>query len=220
MFPLRDENKPSRPPITNLVLIFTCGVVFWNELSLFDQPETLLKEFITKWALVPARDFGKPSFTYLSHQFLHGGWGHFIFNMWSLWIFGDNIEDRMGRIGYLLFYLVCGVMAGLAQTALIPDSTMPMVGASGAISGVMAAYLFLYPKSKIVTFVPLLFLPLFFRVSAVAFIGVWFIVQVFSAVYLPESGVAFWAHIGGFVAGSLLHRLWVWGYEKSRIAPH
>ena len=225
MIPIRDENKPSKPPITNLILIFICGVVFWQELSLFGQSEGAIKAFVERWGIVPARDVwgfiggfslekGFP-FTYLSHQFVHGGWLHFIFNMWGLWIFGDNVEDKMGRVGYLLYYLLCGILAGFTQVYLNPDSTVPMVGASGAIAGVMAAYMFIFPKHKVVTFVPVFFLPLFFRVPALTFIGIWFVFQIFSAFYITESGVAFGAHIGGFVAGAMLHRLWLFGRKNN-----
>jgi membrane associated rhomboid family serine protease len=142
-------------------------------------------------------------------MFLHGGLFHIVSNLWTLWIFGDNVEDRMGRFRFLVFYLVCGVAAGLIHWWSGPTSTVPTVGASGAIAGVLGAYLRWYPAAKVLTLVPVFFYPLFVDLPAVLYLGIWFVSQLFSGVAsigLPENvgGVAFWAHVGGFVTGVLL----------------
>jgi membrane associated rhomboid family serine protease len=150
-----------------------------------------------------------PIFTYM---FLHGGWMHFLGNMWFLWLFGDNVEDRLGRPRFLLFYLACGVAAALAQFALAPGSGIPPVGASGAISGVMGAYFLLYPGARIVTLIPVIIFIQMVEIPAFVFLGIWFLMQFFSGTRdLAASagntgGIAFWAHIGGFIAGMLLLR--------------
>jgi membrane associated rhomboid family serine protease len=148
-------------------------------------------------------------FTLLSSMFLHGGWMHIIGNMWSLWIFGDNVEDRMGRGGFLLFYLLSGLAAGAVHVVTNPASRVPTVGASGAIAGVMGAYLLLFPHASVVTMVPIFFFLQVVEIPAVFFLGFWFLSQLFSgtlslAAAGPQAaGVAWWAHIGGFVVGFL-----------------
>jgi len=149
--------------------------------------------------------------TLVSSMFLHGGWTHIFGNMLYLWIFGDNVEDRMGHGRFLVFYLLCGIAAALAQTITTPDSTVPMIGASGAIAGVMGAYFVLYPRSRIVTLIPLFFFFQVIEVPAIFFLGIWFLMQFVSGVGSIVStvgnagngigGIAFWAHIAGFVAG-------------------
>jgi len=140
-------------------------------------------------------------------MFLHGGWYHVISNMWALYIFGDNIESRLGHGRYLVFYLATGIAAALAHAALTPASEIPTVGASGAVAGVMGAYILLFPHSRIVTLIPLFFLPWFVEVPALIYVGVWFLSQLFNGLFslLPETeaaaGVAWWAHVGGFAAG-------------------
>jgi membrane associated rhomboid family serine protease len=158
------------------------------------------------WLLIPL----------LSNMFLHGGLAHIIGNMWSLWIFGDNVEDRMGRWNYLCFYLLCGLLASITHIVSAPASTVPAIGASGAISGVMGAYMFLYPHSQIIFFVPILFI-WFIQLPAFIYLGFWFFTQFMSGTSSMDSmsgGIAFWAHIGGFVAGALLFRFFLW--EKKR----
>jgi membrane associated rhomboid family serine protease len=144
-------------------------------------------------------------------MFLHGGWLHLLGNMWFLWVFGDNIEDRLGHLRYLVFYLATGLGAGLAHALLNLSSTIPAVGASGAISGVLGAYFVLFPHSRVITLVPLLFFFFTVRLPAVIILGYWFAIQFISglgAVALPGSGgVAWWAHIGGFVLGAVLVRM-------------
>jgi membrane associated rhomboid family serine protease len=145
--------------------------------------------------------------TILTSMFLHGGWLHIIFNMWFLWIFGDNIEDYLGHFTYLIFYLLCGTAAALTQIALAPNSTIPTIGASGAIAGVMGAYVLLYPRAKVLTLVVLIVFFTFWWIPAWVFLGYWFLLQFFSAsitVHQASGGVAFGAHVGGFVTGLVL----------------
>src|SRR5262249_10212506 len=147
-----------------------------------------LENFFYLFGLVPmrythpdwAQSVGLSTYNYwpfLTHMFLHGGWLHILGNMWVLWIFGDNVEDRMGSARFLIFYLLCGFIAGATQTAVTSESTVPSVGASGAIAGVMGAYLFMFPTSRVVVLVPILFFPLFFELPAVLFLGLWFFLQ-------------------------------------------
>ena len=162
-------------------------------------------------------------------MFLHGNWLHVIFNMWMLWIFGDNVEDRMGALRFIAFYLVCGLVAGGLQILANPEATTPVVGASGALAGIMGAYYFMYPYSRIVIWV--FFMPLFFEVPAIAFLGVWVIVQLYKATNGLMGGsavtdVAWWGHLGGFIAGMLLYRPFLLpgrgsppGFDSNQIHP-
>ncbi|MCX8051468.1 MAG: rhomboid family intramembrane serine protease [Chlorobi bacterium] len=219
MIPLHDTIPSRRVPVMNWVIIGLNTVVFLLELSL---PERSLETVIHLFGIVPAR-FTDPQWAewmgyphsylpMLTNMFLHSGWGHFVGNMWTLYIFGDNVEDRMGPTRYLLFYLITGIAASITHIVLHPTSTVPAIGASGAISGVMAAYMFLFPGSRIVFLFPILFLPYFIELPALLYIGVWFIGQLISGVTVLSitdraAGIAFWAHIGGFVAGAVLYRL-------------
>jgi membrane associated rhomboid family serine protease len=144
-------------------------------------------------------------------MFLHGGWGHIISNMWILFIFGDNVEDRMGKIKYFLFYILCGLIASFTHFILHRNSPIPAIGASGAISGIMAAYMLLFPKSTIISIVPIIIIPLFIPIPALIYIGIWFLGQLLSgttSLMLSDTatGIAFWAHIGGFLGGILFYR--------------
>jgi len=215
MFPLRDSIPSSRPPVVNVLLIAACAVAFVFELSLGPY----LERFLRAYAFVPVRLFHPEVFaanllfnvrSALLSMFLHGGWLHLIGNMWFLWIFGDNVEDVLGHGAYLLFYLGCGGAAALAQAFIAPTSQVPMVGASGAIAGVLGAYLVWFPWARVRT---LLFLGIFFTVTelpALVFLVLWFVVQFFSGTLALASagaavgGVAFFAHIGGFLAGAIL----------------
>jgi membrane associated rhomboid family serine protease len=206
---------PSRyPPIITWVLIATnCGVfLFQQSLSPAE-----LNEFIDRFALIPARffasadaDLGASDFLpFVTMMFLHGGWLHLIFNMWTLWLFGPTIEDRLGHGRYVVFYFCCGIAASLAQVVFNPTSTVPTLGASGAIAGVMGCYMGLFPFARVIVLVPILFLPLFFELPAMLFIGLWFLIQVFLGItelLVPssEGGVAWWAHVGGFTVGLIL----------------
>ena len=146
-------------------------------------------------------------FTVVSSMFMHGGWLHILGNMWFLWIFGDNVEDRLGHGRYLVFYLLCGAVAGIAQAVVSPDSYLPTIGASGAIAGVMGAYFVLYPHSKVLTLIPLIIIFEIIEIPALYFLGFWFLMQLFSGAWSiahttgSQGGVAFWAHIAGFLAG-------------------
>jgi membrane associated rhomboid family serine protease len=167
-----------------------------------------------------------PVLTLLTCIFLHGGWLHFLGNMWFLFIFGDNVEDRFGHLGYVLFYLGCGVAASLAHLWSDPGSTMPTIGASGAIAGVMGAYLVSYPHARVLTLVPILFFLEIVVLPAPLFLGVWFVIQFFQGVasIVAATGVAWWAHIGGFVAGAavvwLLDRLHALRPRNRTIRPN
>jgi membrane associated rhomboid family serine protease len=202
MIPLRDVIPSRSTPVVTVALIVVNALAFLYEISL---PEEALNEFVVYWGLVPAAFSWVAVFT---SMFLHGGFLHFAGNMLYLWIFGDNVEDRMGHGRFLTFYLLCGTAAALAQTVLEPGSPIPMVGASGAIAGVMGAYFVLYPHSRIVTLVPIFFFIQIIEVPAIFFLGIWFLMQFVSGVGSiatatgePAGGIAFWAHVAGFVAG-------------------
>jgi len=224
MIPLRDENKSGSFPLVTLLLILSCTAVFLYEVSL---PSGALKRFFDEFALTPGRvsyqlgssdarwaDIAGPFF---SSMFLHGGWLHLIGNMWFLWIFGDNVEDSMGPIRYILFYLLCGLTAGFAHFILGPESRLPTVGASGAIAGVLAGYVVTFPGAKVLTLVPLGFFIRIMELPAVAVIGIWFLIQIVSSALTiglaDRGGVAFSAHVGGFIAGLLL----VWPLRRRRV---
>ena len=205
MIPLRDIIPSRTTPYVTVTLIVLNGVVFGYEFLLGKG----VQEFIYLFGLVPA-EFSWP--TVFTSMFLHGGLMHAGGNMLYLWIFGDNVEDRMGHGRFVAFYLLCGVAAALAQTWVSPDSVVPMVGASGAIAGVMGAYFVLYPKSRIVTLLPLIIVFQVIEVPAIVFLGIWFLMQFVSglgslAVTSADGaaqmagGVAFWAHVAGFAAG-------------------
>jgi membrane associated rhomboid family serine protease len=215
LIPLRDLNpRRSVPVVTVLLIVLNC-LLFFYELQLGEQ----LDSFIMSAAFVPARYFaagfdpalaGEALTSALLSMFLHGGWMHLLGNMLFLWIFGDNVEDRLGHLRFLLFYLLSGFAATLAQSLADPGSTVPQIGASGAISGVLGAYLVLYPRARIVT---LIFLGFFIRlaeVPALVFLPLWFLIQFVSglaslaAATSAQGGVAFFAHVGGFLAGVVL----------------
>ncbi len=207
MIPIGDENAGTViKPFVNWTLIGICALVFIYELVL---PPRLLDAFFLQWGAIPAeiarfRDLHG----LITSMFLHGGWAHFIGNMVFLLVFGDNIEDAMGHVSYLLFYLLTGIAAGLAQTFLSASSTIPLIGASGAISGVLGAYIVLFPHGKVRTLVFFGFFGQIILVPAWVMIGIWFALQLFSgfaSLGAPDvGGVAFWAHVGGFVAGAVL----------------
>ena len=203
MIPLRDVIPSRTTPYVTIGLIAVNALVYLYEMTLGD---TSLEEFILYFGLVPA------AFSWvavLTSMFLHGGLLHVGGNMLFLWIFGDNVEDRMGHGRFVVFYLLCGAAAALAQTAMSPDSVVPMVGASGAVAGIMGAYFVLYPHSRIVTLIPLFVFFHVMEVPALVFLGLWFVLQFVSGVGSiaaatggePAGGIAFWAHVAGFVAG-------------------
>ncbi|MBZ5596121.1 MAG: rhomboid family intramembrane serine protease [Acidobacteriia bacterium] len=204
MFPLRDTQPSySRPLITVLIIILN-AVVFLHEISLDDYSRNY---FIMHYGLVPARFHFS---AILTSMFLHGGWMHVIGNMWFLWIFGDNVEDAFGHVKYLAFYLLCGIAAAMTQVAFSAGSRLPMVGASGAIAGVMGAYLIKYPKARIVTLVFIFIFITTIEVPASLMLLYWFFIQFFTGVgtigysHVSQGGTAFFAHIGGFIAGMIL----------------
>ncbi len=215
MIPIKDDNPTYTTPIVVYALIAINVVVFLHEMSLGSG----LDGFFQLYAVIPqqlsASLAGTPSnqpipelATLITSQFLHGGLIHIGGNMLFLWTFGDNIEQDLGRFKFLLFYLICGVLAGLTHWFFGMQSGVPTVGASGAIAGVMGAYIIKYPKAKILTLLPILFFITTVRIPAVFFLGFWFVQQAISSVAslgMPEaSGVAYWAHAGGFIFGAVL----------------
>ena len=206
MIPLRDTNRSRHFPVMNWILIGVNLLVFIFELGLSSGQ---LQDFVNNYALVPSRLQGQPA-TYaisiFTSMFMHAGWFHILSNMWILYIFGDNVEDRMGSIPYLVFYLLGGVAAALLQTYVGTGTDVPVLGASGAIAGVLGAYIFLFPSARVVTLVPIIFLLTVIEVPAVLFISFWFVTQLFSGLASlgAVEGVAWWAHIGGFVIGLVL----------------
>jgi membrane associated rhomboid family serine protease len=205
MIPLYDTLRSHRMPIMNWLLIGLNVAVFLYEIGL--SPSGLDRLTLT-WGLVPARLMTQPAtgwITIFTSMFLHGGWFHILSNMWVLFIFGDNIEDRLGSGRYLLFYLLSGVAAGLLQSFLLPTSREPMIGASGAIAGVLGAYLVLYPRARVASLVPILFIFTIIEIPASIFLLFWFVSQLFSGWLTlggaAGSGVAWWAHVGGFLFG-------------------
>ncbi|QID32851.1 rhomboid family intramembrane serine protease [Pampinifervens florentissimum] len=207
MIPIKDVNPHRSFPLVNLSIILTCSIVWLYEVSLSEEKLNL---FIYHYGLVPINLFERPQ-TLLTHMFLHGSWLHIIGNMWFLWVFGDNVEDRMGRFKYLLFYILSGLGAAVIQmfvSFLFGGADIPMVGASGAISGVLGAYLWMFPHARILALIPIFFFLTFMELPAVFFIGLWILIQVINGlITLPLSGVggvAWFAHIGGFVVGYLL----------------
>jgi membrane associated rhomboid family serine protease len=219
VIPLRDANPTRRTPIVTLALIAACTAVFALELSVeASGGEAALASFFDTWGAVPSRisaalagtgDGGPAATGVLASLFLHGGWEHLIGNMLFLWIFGNNVEDRLGRLPFLVFYLLGGIAAALTQVWIEPASDIPLVGASGAIAATLGAYIVLYPQARILTFVFLVFFYQLIEVPAVLVLAFWFVLQLIDGVatlgaQTAGGGVAFFAHIGGFVAGALV----------------
>ena len=216
MIPLRDNNPSSTRPVVTVALIILNTLAFIYEKSLGQAD---LSRLVFTMGMVPARvlvfpthpdiSFSDAFLPLLTSPFLHAGWLHLIGNMWFLWIFGDNIEDRLGHLRYLLFYLLCGIGAGLVQTVLTLSSTIPAIGASGAVAGVLGAYLLLYPRARVLTLVPFFFLVLV-ELPAALILIYWFVIQLFSGAATSlgggghTGGVAWWAHVGGFLLGMIL----------------
>ncbi len=216
MIPIRDRNPSGTFPAVTVTLIVACVGAFLLELSTGSKIES----FISSFGLVPERvtygietgtlSWGAATLPFFTSMFLHGGWLHLIGNMWFLWIFGDNVEDTLGSFRFLLFYLVCGLAAGATHYALSPTSTVPTIGASGAIAGVLGAYAILFPGSRVLTLVPLGFFLRLVELPAWVMLGLWFLLQAvsgFMTLGAAGGGVAWWAHVGGFVAGLILVRL-------------
>jgi len=201
MIPLRDVIPSRTTPYVTVTIIVLNALAWFFELAL---PRDVLPVFLQFYGVVPA-DFSAP--TIITSMFLHGGWSHVIGNMWYLWIFGDNVEDRLGHGRFLVFYLFCGAAAAFGQIAIDQQSTLPIIGASGAIAGVMGAYFVLYPQSRVLTFITLIIWYEIVEIPAIVLLGFWFVMQLFSAgsVAITASthggGVAFMAHVAGFVVG-------------------
>ncbi len=215
MLPLRDNVPTRTTPVVNYALIAANAAVFFHELSLGRG----LERFIDRYGLVPghyaslalAHRAGWQAFLapFITSMFLHAGWLHILSNMWCLWIFGDNVEDAMGHARYLLFYLICGLAAAATQLWASWHSPYPTLGASGAIAGVMGAFLLLYPRARVLTLVPIFIFVRLIEVPATLFLGLWILTQFYSGTLSlhhtgPLGGVAWWAHIGGFMTGIIL----------------
>lgn len=217
MIPLRDTIPHRRPPYVVYVLIALNAVAFFYELGLQGHSQEL-QRFFMQYGLLPirysdpriARHFGlvQQILPFFTSMFLHGGWLHIIGNMWVLWIFGDNVEDWFGHSGFAVFYLFCGVASALLHLTFNWGSQQPTIGASGAIAGVMGAYFLLYPKSRVLTLLPIFFFFTFVELPAYVFLGFWFLLQFLSGTASvgaqATGGIAWWAHVGGFVAGALV----------------
>ncbi|QDV64273.1 rhomboid family intramembrane serine protease [Crateriforma conspicua] len=237
MIPLRDDIPSRTTPLVNYLIIAICTIAFLAQVASVDSGNTIVqrfgmvplrlsepnKEIVVPQAEVVSTPFGPrqvitekvlpppavPAWaTILTCMFLHGGWMHFLGNMWFLYIFGDNVEDRLGPLGYAIAYLGTGVAAGLAHYFADPSSPVPTIGASGAIAGVMGAYAFLYPHARVLAVLPIFIFIQTFVVPAPVFLGIWFLLQTFSGIGSTmggqAGGVAWWAHVGGFVAGGLV----------------
>jgi membrane associated rhomboid family serine protease len=215
MLPFRDNVPRRSAPLVTWLLILVNALVFWLELSLpADELASVLGEFGIVPRVVLDREEGVLGFQpaawwpFVTSQFLHGGLLHLFGNMWTLWIFGDNVEDRMGHGRFLVFYLFCGLVAGFTHTLTNPSSDMPAIGASGAIAGTLGAYFLLFPRARLTVMVPIVIYPVFFEIPAFFYLLWWFLTQVLSGttplgVEEHSGGVAWWAHVGGFVAGAL-----------------
>ncbi len=211
MIPLRDTIRSRHVPVMTWLLLVANVLVFLFESSL---GVNLQNRFIYTFSIVPARLLdGQPLFflSLFTSMFMHIGWFHLLSNMLTLYIFGDNVEDRMGSFPFLIFYLLSGLAAGLLQTFTSLNSIVPILGASGAIAGVLGAYMFLYPRARVVTLIFLFIIPWFVEIPALFYLAFWFISQLFSGIasFGAAGGVAWWAHIGGFLFGLLLGRLFL-----------
>jgi membrane associated rhomboid family serine protease len=202
MIPLRDVIPSRTTPYITVTIIGLNAVAWLFELGL---PRDVLPAFLQVYGVVPA-DFQAP--TLITSMFLHGSWMHVIGNMWYLWIFGDNVEDRVGHGRFIVFYLMCGMAAAIGQILMDPTSTLPTIGASGAIAGVMGAYFVLYPRSRVLTLIPLIIFWEVIELPATFLLGFWFLMQLFSAGAIAVTsstgggGVAFMAHVAGFLCGA------------------
>lgn len=223
VLPIKDDVRTRSFPAVTIALITANILVFLIQISL---SQATMERLVWNLGMVPSRFLSEPSpaewLTLFTSQFLHGSWLHLLGNMIALYIFGDNIEDRFGRWQYLAFYLVSGVAASLVHLSFLPDSLVPAVGASGAISGVMGAYLVLFPTARIITLIPVFLIPWFVPIPAVVWIGGWALMQLFGGVYTllvgteNIGGIAWWAHVGGLAAGLLL----VWPLRQPAPAFH
>jgi len=226
MFPIRDHNPSLTTPYVTLGLIVLNVAIFLSYWP-FMTSEAELTRFFYQWGMVPRRiSEGSGYFTILTSMFMHAGWAHVFGNMLFLWIFGDNLEGEMGHVGFLLFYLACGIGAALTHLTFAPLSTVPTVGASGAIAGVMGGYLLLYPRARVDVLVILIFFFQVYALPAWTMLGLWFVMQLASGIGADPNvgGVAYWAHTGGFLIGvALTVPIWLrkghthhWGDTQGR----
>jgi len=223
VIPISDSVPRRHIPVVTYAIVFANVAVFAFELTLTPDgirrffylfgivPERFTHPAWAAWVGLPVDDYW-PFFT---SMFIHGGWFHIIMNMWAFWIFGDNVEDTMGPLRFAAFYVLCGLAAGVTHVLTNAGSQLPTVGASGAIAGVMGAYLFLFPRAKIVTLVPVFIFPFFFDMPAVLFLVLWFALQFFSGLLSvaepgAAGGIAVWAHVGGFATGFVLGPIFAW----------
>ncbi len=234
MIPLRDNIPSRTTPFVNYAIIALCSIAFAFQVTSPDGGGRIAEQYgmvplrvsdsdaiaVVKQQVAVRDQLGRtgvatvdrelaptpiaPWMTVITCMFLHGGWMHFLGNMWFLYIFGDNVEDRLGHVGFSLAYLGTGIAAGLSHLATDPASPIPTIGASGAIAGVMGAYAWLYPHAKVQAVLPIIIFLQVFVVPAPIFLGIWFAIQTFSGLSAASTGVAWWAHIGGFVAGALV----------------
>jgi membrane associated rhomboid family serine protease len=218
MIPLRDDIPHRTFPFVNTALIIANVIVFIYEINLANRH--LLEKFIFTYGMVPARvtasdiasyyRLGEHLMPFFTSMFLHGGWLHIVGNMLFLYIFGDNVEDRVGHVKYFIFYVLCGCAAALTHVVTNPGSRVPTIGASGAIAGVMGAYLVLFPRARVLTLIPIFFFFDIIEIPAFFFLGIWFIIQFFVGTFglatggQEFTGIAWWAHVGGFVSGIVL----------------
>jgi membrane associated rhomboid family serine protease len=226
MIPLKSEEPRRSLPIVTIILIVANLVIFFYQLSL---PPRAANALVSSLGIVPVRAermlvhpmgrIGPALVPLVTSMFLHGGWLHVLGNMLFLWVFGGNVEDRLGHLRYLGFYLICGIGSGLVHILANWGSALPTIGASGAISGVMGAYIVMFPRSRVLTLVPLIIFFFTFRLPAVLILGYWFVIQFLSGISslgdIDQGGVAWWAHVGGFLLGAFL----VWGVRQSRSRP-
>ncbi len=222
MIPLRDTIQSRNYPVVNMAIMVATSFLYLVETAQGRR----LDHFIFTYGLVPARysepeigayfTLGQQVLSFFSFMFLHGGFWHLLGNMWSLYIFGDNVEDRLGPLRYLIFYVLCGFASGLSHVIINWHSKVPTIGASGAIAGVMGAYFLLYPKSRIFTLIPIFIFPWFVELPAFVFLGIWFLLQFISAAGTAGhgSGIAWWAHVGGFVFGMISLKVFLWIPER------
>ena len=230
MIPIKDLNPSRSTPVVTILIIFACVLVFTYEIMLppgyreiFIRMFAVIPYEITTGTDIPPPDPLTPYGNLISYQYLHGSFFHILGNMLFLWVFGDNVEDRFGKVKYFLFYTFCGVIAALIQSIVYPSSQIPLIGASGAISGVLGAYAVLFPRAQIVTLIFIFFFVDVVVLPALLWIAVWFFIQFLSALisvtYLSMGGVAWYAHIGGFLTGVLVTKLFFKNTAQERELP-
>ena len=221
MLPLSDDIESRTPPFA-VILLILANILAYVYVTL--QPDAERMRLVLTYGAMPLRftnvewaqwaGFPDTALPFLTYMFLHGDLLHLAFNLWTMWVFADNVEDAMGHFRFPIFFLICGAAALAAHILLNPHSASPVVGASGAVAGVMGAYILLFPKAKILTLIPIFFFPALIRLPALLLLGVWFLLQLasgLSALTGDDGGIAWWAHLGGFGAGLVLTKPFLWG---------